>query len=278
MNGSNRLDRIVSFRLVTQDIARLTRFYHDGLGFTLEGAPQAIAADEMVLLGLSGGGMRQFLRIGEQSLALDQFEIAGRAYPADSDAASLWFQHFALVVVDIARAHDRLRDTVTISEDGPQHLPASSGNAHAFKFRDPDGHPLELLQFPQDAVPEAWRDRIPGPGRLAVGIDHSAISVADVEKSMAFYSGLALQAGQRTLNEGPAQQHLDGLRDVVVTVVPMVPNIDTPHLELLGYRFPRGKEGATLRPNDVAATRIVWRGMTAALIADPDGHLHQIEV
>ena len=26
-----------------------------------------------------------------------------------------------------------------------------------FKFRDPEGHPLELLAFPRDSVPACWR-------------------------------------------------------------------------------------------------------------------------
>ncbi len=42
---------------------------------------------------------------------------------------------------------------------GPERLPARSGGVSAFKFRDPDGHPLELLAFPPEAVPPIWRDR-----------------------------------------------------------------------------------------------------------------------
>lgn len=35
-------------------------------------------------------------------------------------------------------------------------LPESSGGVTAFKFRDPDGHPLELLAFPDGKVPSRW--------------------------------------------------------------------------------------------------------------------------
>jgi hypothetical protein len=31
-----------------------------------------------------------------------------------------------------------------------------------------------------------------------------------------------------------------------------------------------------LQANDIAATRIVWRGTRMALLRDPDGHLQQI--
>ncbi len=44
-----------------------------------------------------------------------------------------------------------------ISTDGPQRLPPSSGGVAAFKFRDPDGHPLELLAFPDRKWPAHWQ-------------------------------------------------------------------------------------------------------------------------
>ena len=271
------MQAVAGFRLVTQDLPRLTRFYHEVLGFAVQGPTAPIDDAEMTLLGVSGRGRRQVLSIGRQIVAIDEFETPGRPYPADSDAASLWFQHLALVVVDIAAAYAGLRDIVPITEGGPQHLPPASGGAHAFKFRDPDGHPLELLRFSQDGVPAAWQDRSPLPGQLALGIDHSAISVGDPDVSIAFYTGLGLQPGTQTHNRGTAQQHLDGLRDVEVEVQPMIPAVGTPHLELLGYRVSRGQDGPALQPNDVAATRVVWQGAKAALLHDPDGHLHQIE-
>ncbi|WP_428392534.1 VOC family protein [Lichenicoccus sp.] len=274
--AARHLARILGFRLTTQDLPRLSRFYQDVLGFTAQGE-QAIAADEMALLGLQGGGRRVTLRMGEQRVAIDQFEAPGRAYPTDSDAASLWFQHLALVVPDIEAAYARLRDIAPISEGGPQHLPPASGGASAYKFRDPDGHPLELLQFPRGGAPASWGQRTPEPGQIAIGIDHSAISVAETQVSVAFYNDLGLASGKRTLNRGPAQEYLDDLRDVEVTVVALQPEDGAPHLELLGYQVPRGTPGEKLRANDVAATRIVWSGEQAELLSDPDGHLQQIE-
>ena len=44
-----------------------------------------------------------------------------------------------------------------ISTSGPQLLPAASGGVSAFKFRDPEGHPLELIAFPPGAVPPQWQ-------------------------------------------------------------------------------------------------------------------------
>jgi catechol 2,3-dioxygenase-like lactoylglutathione lyase family enzyme len=260
-----RLRAIAGFHLVTADLQHLLHFYERVLGFTPDGPEQPIDSTEMRLLGLAGGGRRRFLRRGRQRLALDHFDEPGEPYPADADAASLSFQHFALVVTDMAEAYQRLRDTASITQAGPQQLPASAGGVCAFKFRDPDGHPLEFLQFPPDAQ------------KSAPGIDHSAISVADIELSEAFYESLGLRVGRATLNHGPEQARLDDLDGVQVAVVPMLPHIETPHLELLGYRVPhRDARPSPWKANDIAATRIVWEGTRAALLRDPDGHLQHV--
>ena len=65
-------------------------------------------------------------------------------------------------------------------------------------------------------------------------------------------------------------------RDVEVDVAPMTPPTPSPHVELLGYRHPVAGMSDSLSANDVAATRIVWRSDRAALLRDPDGHLHQL--
>jgi catechol 2,3-dioxygenase-like lactoylglutathione lyase family enzyme len=105
------------------------------------------------------------------------------------------------------------------------------------------------------------------------GIDHSAICVADAV-SRGFYQELGLKVGRPTLNQGPPQVALDGLAEVRVDVVPMWPQVGTPHLELLRYRSPTGRTAGRLQANDAAATRIVWRSDRDALLRDPDGHLH----
>ena len=91
------------------------------------------------------------MRIGEEEIVLVQFESAGREYPARSRSDDLWFQHLAIVVSDMDEGYSRLRSSGgwdPISTEGPETLPASSGGVRAFKFRDPDGHPLELLWLP----------------------------------------------------------------------------------------------------------------------------------
>lgn len=276
MSATTSLQEITGFALVTADLPRLTGFYRDVLGFAVHGGVQPVNPAEMSLLGLRGSGRRQVLGMGDQTVSLDCFDASGRTYPMGGDAASLWFQHLAIVVADIAVAHARLRNIVPISDGGPQQLPASSGSVQAFKFRDPDGHPLEFLQFPPDGAPDPWRGRQPQAGQIGLGIDHSAISVANADASVAFYRALGLGPGARTLNHGITQQHLDGLRDVEVEVVPMLPPHGVPHLELLGYQVPGGARGPARQANDIAATRIVWHGSETRLLVDPDGHLQQV--
>lgn len=265
------LTGITAFCLVARDGAALARFY-TALGFVQDAAPRPISAAEVALLGLAGGGMRHAMRLGAARLWIDQYEHPGRPYPEGADAASQCFQHFALVTDDIAAAWHRARaaGAAPISRNGPVTLPASTGGVAAVKFRDPEGHPLELIHFP-DGERRGWT------GRGILGIDHSAIAAADAERSRAFYRSHGLAEGRATLNQGPTQVALDGLDGVRVDVVPMHPAGPGPHVELLHYRHPPVVPIGPWATNDVAATRTVWQGPAAALLRDPDGHIHQVD-
>lgn len=218
----------------------------------------------------------------------------GAPYPPETPGWSPLFQHFAIVTENMGAALARLQATAgwtAITRQGPQILPASSGGVTAYKFRDPEGHPLELLQFPSSSPLAEGRPRI----------DHSAISTRDTGRSLAFYTALGLVPAGGSLNEGPAQDRLDGLSDVRLDVTALRPAIQpTPHLELLGYRgYPPRDESAA--SGDVAATRLRFRvadgslleglradaphqivasGLDGApfLVRDPDGHLLQFDV
>jgi len=262
-----RISAITAFRLTTAQPERLAPFY-EGLGFKV-GEPEAIGEDEIALLGVGCRGVRLPLRLGAQRLDLDSFEIPGQPYPRDTTAADLCFQHLALVTDDAAAAwrHVSRLGALAISIGGPVKLPPATGVAAAMKFRDPEGHPLELLQFPPQSAGR-WR------GTGVLGIDHSAISVSAADTSRHFYEALGLSVHGRTLNEGRAQVALDALPDVEVDVVPMLPAATTPHLELLGYRRPTGRSAGQLAANDIAGTRTVWAADRDQLLRDPDGHLH----
>ena len=258
-----KVRRLLRIDLTVADLARAERFYTAALGFTAAGSEPV---DPALASLLGAEQIRQIvLRRGEQSVALQAFHPAGAPYPANASACDQSFQHFAMPVPDMAAAMTRLLASgpAPISIGGPQRLPQRSGGATAFKFRDPDGHPLELIEFPDNR---------------SGGIDHSAIVVADAERSIAFYrETLGMRLGARQLNTGPEQDRLDGLDGDIVEVVALVPDMPEPHVELLAYRSPPVRPAAPPRPNDIVATRLVFEvdslpHGSPALIADPDGH------
>jgi catechol 2,3-dioxygenase-like lactoylglutathione lyase family enzyme len=249
-------------------------------------------------------GRRSLLRLGRERIELLEFtDLAGRPYPPDSTSTDLWFQHMAIIVGDMKSAHRRVmanRRFRPISRNGPVRLPDSSGGMTAFKFRDHDGHPLELLAFPEGRVPRAWRD---GNGTgCFLGVDHTAIAVSDSARSARFFGSVfGFSAGTRTENRGPEQADLDDVDDVHVSVTRLAPDLPAPRMELLHYhvgkRRPIPHDTAS---NDIVATHSVVRvasldataaalarcgtpladddlmilrgGIRAALVSGPDGH------
>lgn len=238
-------------------------------------------------MGVGGGAARVTLALGNQQIEIIQFDEPGMPYPFSPHSTDIFFQHFAIVVRDIAQARDRLwgvDDWNSITLDGPQTLPANTGGVTAFKFRDPDGHPLELLQFRADRMPAAWQGD--GSHPIFLGIDHSAIGVARIDDSVRFYERLGMRRSAASLNVGSAQERLDDIRHPDVDVIAMSPEVASPHLELLHYRDTVAR-AARIQSNDVAATRlIIARNAGGAvnptmlpdlLLIDPDGHrLHLV--
>ena len=263
--------RLAAVARTVLDLERCTAFHRDALGLEVRGDDVRDAAR---------GETRRTLAAGDQRIELVRPDVPGRPYPEVASSADRCFQHCALVVDDIVAARERLcraepsvrggdvrvgsGRAVAVSADGPVTLPASSGGVSAFKFRDPEGHPLELIEFPPGANP-AWPAR---PARARAdgvrGIDHSAIVVADVEASLRFYTGsLGLRCTTRQVNRGAEQARLDALHDPEVEVVGLVldgapPEGAPPHLELLGYRRPpvRAASGANAH-GDVATDVLV---------------------
>jgi catechol 2,3-dioxygenase-like lactoylglutathione lyase family enzyme len=257
------------------NIASAEAFYRNALGFETS---KPAAPDQALATLLSVDRVITLrMRLGAQEIELSACHPAGLPYPPHSQANDLWFQHIAIVTHDIAQAHARLiaYGATAISNHGPQTLPASSGGVTAFKCRDPDGHPLELLAFPPAATKPYWQQNT----GLTLGFDHSAISISLLERSQKFYASLGLSRSSQQVNTGAAQDHLDGLDGVTVDVAAMqCPQHPTPHLELLCYRQPPGR-AATVQPNDIAAGRLVFlpAHTRLQLLRDPDGHVVMLD-
>ena len=274
--------RILRVSRVVADLDLAERFYCEGLGFSRVGAgPGEPGLAE--LLGVPGATIQQVvLCLGSEEVALVRFDFPGPAYPADSRSNDGWFQHLAIVAGDLDEAFRRVSTQAPqpISTDGPVVLPPRNGGVSAFKFRDPDGHPLELIHFPPGTGRTKWQR----PGAGAFGIDHSAIAAADSTRSIRFYRRLGFRVSERSWNYGTAQERLDGLPGAQAHVTGLrFPDSDGPGLEVLAY-VPPGRVApdapanaavtdwvTLLCPNLRRGVRLEG-GSLAALVRDPDGH------
>jgi catechol 2,3-dioxygenase-like lactoylglutathione lyase family enzyme len=276
-----RVRRIAGLGVTSFDVARLTEFYQQAFDARLVSSDRLEGAAFERLMGVRGGARRQNLQLGEEPIDILQFDIPGTPYSRPTSPYDTSFQHFAIVVSDMAAAISHLRRMAgwtPISAHGPQRLPHRSGGVTAFKFQDPDGHPLELLEFAEHAIPLHWKER--SRQGIFLGIDHSAISVRDTEVSAAFYRSLGLTVTAQTYNHGEEQAHLDGIPDPHVEVTAMSAHRSTPHLELLCYRSHADRLPLELASNGVAATRIRFAAddlgnepvRSQRFITDPDGH------
>jgi catechol 2,3-dioxygenase-like lactoylglutathione lyase family enzyme len=296
---TTRLGPIRGVRLVTACAERLSTFYADAFGFAPAPPRDETPAAAGRLLGLSGTEIRSTpMYLGHQEIEFLSITPQGQPYPQGVGSADTIFQHIALVVPDMDAAVARLVSVggaTQISTDGPEMLPESSGGVTAYKFRDPEGHPLEFLKFAEGRVPDYWAK---ASGSPCLGFDHSAIAVADTKASLAFYSRLGFHRGPGSLNTGAEQARLDGVLGAVVEVTGLAIAHAPPHVELLCYRG--GTARTPTAANDVAATQIAFsvpnsgmlsalvdqlaayllspgiidlgNGTNAALLRDPDGH------
>ena len=253
-----KVRRLARLALNVADLERSRNFYVDGLGFTPAETEEAGCAR---------------LRLGAQEILLVQAPADAAPYPTPRAADDPWFQHFAIAVSDMEAAYAQLRPHVRepISRDGPVLLPPSTGSVTAFKFRDPDGHPLELSFAPQSA----WAKAAKAGGPLFQGVDHTALAVSDLEASLTFYTALGLRPGPRLLNRGPEQDRLDGLDGVELDIAVLFTPEPGPHLELLHYRRPHPEPLRRFEPDDLVATDTVFhavQGSRPSAFGDPDGH------
>jgi catechol 2,3-dioxygenase-like lactoylglutathione lyase family enzyme len=301
---------IERFSVTVSDLNRTEQFYRDGLGFETIRREREDDSNVAHLLGVKDAVLETLtMRVGAQEVEFIQFRIQGKAIPADSHSQDLWFQHFAIVVSDMDKAFSflqRVRFT-PISVGGPKTLPPQNGSVRAFKFRDPDGHPLELLYFPPGQGRSIWHQQ--PRDRIFLGIDHSAIGISNTLASKTFYGGvLGMTEAYASINRGATQEALDNTFNAIVRITGMRPSsIDGPGIEFLEYRTPPTGRAAPVDTagNDLVHAHIVMRidnleqqvrsleacnarfvspGIVtlknhghAAMVRDPDGHALLLE-
>ena len=299
---------VAAVGMTVSDMDRAVDFYSKVLSFE-----EVWGSEYEHLQGVFGLRMRVVrLRLGEEFIELTEYLAPkGRPIPVDSRSNDHWFQHIAIIVSDMDRAYQWLRrHKVEHASSGPQRLPDWNINAagiRAFYFKDPDGHHLEILQFPPDKGDTKWHR---ATDRLFLGIDHTAIVVADTDTSLKFYRDfLGLKVAGESENYGTEQEHLNNVFGARLRITGLHA-ASGPGIEFLEYLTPRGGRPAPTdhRANDLAhwqttlvtrdASAAAQRGMAAKypfvspgvvplrertlgftkgfLIRDPDGHVMQV--
>src|SRR5579864_1320279 len=173
---------VQSVGITFADVDRSIRFYSKVLSFEKISDAELQGSDYERLEGVFGLRMRVVaMRLGDESIELTEYLTPqGRPVPSDSHSNDRWFQHIAIITSDMDRAYVWLRENhVQQVSTGPQTLPdyiKPAAGIRAFYFEDPDGHPLEILEFPPDKGDPKWRH---ANRKLFLGIDHTAIAVAN---------------------------------------------------------------------------------------------------
>src|SRR5215469_2423036 len=154
-----------SVDITVSDIDRAVDFYSRVLSFTKVRDTEVAGETYEDLEGVFGVRMRVVrLQLGDEFIELTEYLAPkGRPMTAGARSNDRSFQHIAIIVSDMDRAYAWLRQNkVEYASSGPQRLPSWNRNASgikAFYFKDRDGHPLEILQFPPDKGAEKWHRR-----------------------------------------------------------------------------------------------------------------------
>jgi catechol 2,3-dioxygenase-like lactoylglutathione lyase family enzyme len=241
--------------MTVSNMDRSVAFFSEVLTFEKVSDVELAGAEHDRLLGLFGVRLRVVrLRLGTEQIELTEYLTPrGRPIPIDSRSNDHWFQHVAIIVSDMDAAYARLRrHGVEHASPEPQRLPdwnPNAGGIEAFYFKDPDGHPLEILQFPPGKGDPRWQAR----GRLFLGIDHTAIVVRDTAASLSFYRDtVGLRVAGESANYGPEQERLNNVFGARLRITALRA-ASGPGIEFLEYLVPRNGRPATgIQPNDLA--------------------------
>ena len=241
------------------DMDRATDFY-SALTFQKISDVEVFGDDYEHLVGIFGARMRIVrMQLGNEFLELTEYLTPrGRPIPENSRSDDLWFQHIAIVVSDMDIAFDKLRALkVQFVSTGPQRLPdwnIGAAGIKVFYFQDPDRHNLEVISFPPGKGDPRWQEKT---NKLFLGIDHTAITVAQTDASLHFYSDLfGFRKAGESDNYGAEQEHLNQIFGAHLRITAMR-GMSGPGIEFLEYLTPH--DGRPRRHDAKANDLIHWQ-------------------
>jgi catechol 2,3-dioxygenase-like lactoylglutathione lyase family enzyme len=283
--GPVRAQAVSHIAISVESLPRSIEFFTEVLDFEVVSRDERWGEQVEQLYGIFGARVRTArLRVGSEEIELIEFMTPrGRLIPRESRSNDLWFQHIAIVVSDIEAAYARLREhDIRHASTAPQTLPLSNPNAggiSAFYFHDPDGHVLEIIHFPAGKGDPRWREAATS-GATFLGIDHTAIVVADTEESLRFYRdqlGMSIAGGSE--NIGAEQARLNNVKGAHLRITTLKAPGGGPGVEFLEYLHPgRGRPyPADSLANDLWSWHTVIKTDGAGnsqqrIVRDPDGH------
>jgi catechol 2,3-dioxygenase-like lactoylglutathione lyase family enzyme len=259
---------IEAIGMTVKDMNKSVKFYSGVLGFHKISDEEFSGPDYEQLENVFGLHIRVVrLQLGDEIVELtDYLTSGGRSIPEDAKANDLSFQHIAIVVSDMDKAYEILKNNhVEYVSTEPQTLPAAivpAAGIRAFYFHDPDNHNLELIYFPKGKGQLKWHGN--SSSRLFLGIDHTAIAVSNTDSSLQFYQKLlGIQRKGESFNFGTEQEHLN--------------NVEGARLHITGLRSPSGpgieflqylKPGPVKQfPGDTKSNDI-WHWQTTLIVDD----------
>jgi catechol 2,3-dioxygenase-like lactoylglutathione lyase family enzyme len=265
-----------SIKYVGMTVANLeqsVKFYSEVLSFEKIASFEVWGEDWDKLQGIFGLRMQIVqMQLGAEIISLMQYLTPeGRSVPVNSRSCDRIFQHLAIVVQDIERAYQHLRQyRVRHSSTSPQQLPEWNeklGGVKAFYFKDPDGHNLELIEFPPDKADQKWLQTTDKTtDKLFLGIDHSAVVVKNAEASFTLYRDrLNWQLMLQAENYGTEYEHISGIFGARVQVNSFKPRSGI-GFELLEYITPTNGRDI---PTDSQANDL-WHCQTVIAVSNLD--------
>ena len=267
---SGEVQRVKMIGFTVADVDREANFFAKVLQFEKVSDFRVVGSEYDKMEGVFNANMRiVHLKLGEQIVELTQYVSppTGRPIPVPSYSNDAWFQHMAIVVSDMDAAYKILQENnvqqisanpITIPESNP-----GAAGIKAIKFRDPEGHDLELIYFPPGKGDPSWQK--PAADKLFLGLSHTAMTVASTDKGVTFYRDLlGLDVGGVTFNSGATQDVLDDLFNDTCLVTEMMPVSAPPHIEFLDYKTP---PGGRLMPVDTRANDL-WHWQTTLVTKD----------